>query len=196
MKNYKIRFVFPNRINLYVLGLRATKVSIRSMLYFLLFNFLCNHFVLVGKPKINLNLYKYNAITRIDSSSNIIRFYANYIGSYIILRKDFDQKNRVVLHAKADVNLHLVKRNSRAVNFMNISETETYWVNLTMIGLLIVKVFLKHNINIFIHIFFIQLFLLLLTLYLFKKRSSYHSKIRLCITKTVVLLESIKFCYD
>ena len=196
MKNYKIRFVFPNRINLYVLGLRATKVSIRSMFYFLLFNFLCNHFVLVGKPKINLNLYKYNAITRIDSSSNIIRFYANYIGSYIILRKDFDQKNRVVLHAKADVNLHLVKRNSRAVNFMNISETETYWVNLTMIGLLIVKVFLKHNINIFIHIFFIQLFLLLLTLYLFKKRSSHHSKIRLCITKTVVLLESIKFCYD
>ena len=196
MKNYKIRFVFPNRINLYVLGLRATKVSIRSMLYFLLFNFLCNHFVLVGKPKINLNLYKYNAITRIDSSSNIIRFYANYIGSYIILRKEFDQKNRVVLHAKADVNLHLVKRNSRAVNFMNISETETYWVNLTMIGLLIVKVFLKHNINIFIHIFFIQLFLLLLTLYLFKKRSSHHSKIRLCITKTVVLLELIKFCYD
>ena len=196
MKNYKIRFVFPNRINLYVLGLRATKVSIRSMLYFLLFNFLCNHFVLVGKPKINLNLYKYNAITRIDSISNIIKFYANYIGNYIILRKDFDQKNRVVLHAKADVNLHLVKRNSRAVNFMNISETETYWVNLTMIGLLIVKVFLKHNINIFIHIFFIQLFLLLLTLYLFKKRSSHHSKIRLCITKTVVLLESIKFCYD
>ena len=44
------------------------------MLYFAVFNFLCNHFVLVSKPKINLNFYKYNAITGIDSSHNIIKF--------------------------------------------------------------------------------------------------------------------------
>ena len=84
--------------------------------------------------------------------------------------KDFDQKNCVVLHTKIDLNLHLVKRTSRAANFSNVSETETSWINLVVVGLLITKVFLKHNINIFIHIVFMQLFLSLLTLYWSKKR--------------------------
>ena len=140
---------------------------------------------LVGEPKINLDFYKYNAITRIDSSSNIIKFYVYYFGNYVTLKKDFDQKNRVVLHTKIDLNLHLVKRTSMAgtVNFLNVSETETYRINLVVIGLLIGKVFLKYNINIFIRIFFIQLFLLLLTLYWSKKRFSHHSKIRLYTAK-------------
>ena len=100
MKNCKLRFVFPNSLNLYVLGLRATKTLIRSMLYFALFNFLCNHFVLVSEPKINLNFYKYNAITRIDSSSNINKIYAYYFSNYVTFRKDFDHKICVVLHKK------------------------------------------------------------------------------------------------
>ena len=65
-----------------------------------------------------------------------------------------------------------------------------------MIGLFVVKVFLKHNINIFIHIFFIQLFLSLLTLYWSEKRFSHHSKLRLCTTKEFFLIESIKICND
>ena len=48
-----------------------------------------------------------------------------YFGNYDTLRKDFDQKNGVVLHTKIDLNLHLVKRDSRAANFLNVSETET-----------------------------------------------------------------------
>ena len=123
------------------MGLRATKILFRSMLCFALFNFLCNHFVLVSEPKINLIFYKYNAITIIDSSSNFSRFYTYYIGNSDTLRKDFDHKNRVVLHAKIDLNLHLVKRTSRAINLFNVSETETYWINLVVIGLLI-----KYNI--------------------------------------------------
>ena len=126
MKNCKLRFVLPNSLNLYALGLRATKVVITSMLYFALFNFLCNHFLLVSKPKINLNFHKYNAITRVDSSSNIIKFYAYYFSDNVTLKKDFDQKYRVVLHKKIDLNLQLVKRTSKAVNFLNVSETETY----------------------------------------------------------------------
>ena len=55
MKNYKLHFVFPNSLNLYILGLRVKNILIRSMLCFALFNFLCNHFVLVSEPKINLN---------------------------------------------------------------------------------------------------------------------------------------------
>ena len=196
MKNCKLRFVFPNSLNLYVLGARATKILFISMLYFALFNFLCNHFVLVSEPKINLNFYKYNAITRIDSSSNIIKFYAYYFSNYVALRKDLDQKNRVVLHKKIDLNLHLVKRTSKAVNLLNVSETETYWINLVVIGLFVVKVFLKHNINIFIHIFFIQLFLSLLTLYWPEKRFRRHSKIMLCTTKEFFLIEFIKICDD
>ena len=117
------------------------------MLYFVLFNFLRNHFVIVSKPKINLNFRKYNAITRTDSSSSITTFYAYYFGNYDRLRKDFHLKIRVVLHTKIDLNLHLVKRTYRASNFFNVSETETYWINLVVIGLLIAKVFLKHNIN-------------------------------------------------
>ena len=157
IKNCKLRFVFENSLNLYVLGLGAMKILIRSMLYFALFNFLCNHFVLVSKPKINLNFYRYNAIIRFESSFNTIKFYAYYFGNYVTLTKDFDQKNSVVLHTKIDLTLHLVKRTSRAVNFLNFSETETYWINVAVIGLVTVKVFLKHNINIFIHIFVIQL---------------------------------------
>ena len=100
MKNCKLRFMFPNSLNLYVLGLRATKILITSMLYFALFNFLCNHFVLVSEPKINSDFYKYNAITRVNSSSNFIKFYSYYFSNYVTLRKNFDQKNGVVLHKK------------------------------------------------------------------------------------------------
>ena len=139
-------------------------------------------FALVSEPKINLNFCKYNAITRIDSSSKVSTFCAYYLGNYVTLRKDFDQTNLVVLHTKIDLNLHLVKRTSRAVNVLNTSKTETYWINLVVIGLLVGKVFLKHNINIFFHIFFIQLFLSLCTLYWSKKRFSHHRKIRLCTT--------------
>ena len=44
--------------------------------------------------------------------------------------------------------------------------------------LLIAKAFLKHNINIFIHIFFIQLFLSLFASYWPEQRFSHHNKIR------------------
>ena len=98
-------------------------------------------------------------MTRIDSSSNIITIYAYYFGNYVTLRKDFDQKNCVVLHTVIDLNLHLVEKTSRAANLSNVSDMETYWINLAVIGSLIAKVFLKHNISFFIHIFFIQLFL-------------------------------------
>ena len=127
------------------------------MLYFALFNFLCNQFILVDEPKINLNFFKYNAITRTDSSSYIIKLYAYYFINYVTLRKDSDQKIRVVLHKKIDLNLHLAKRTSRVVNFLNVSETETYWINLTD-RFACSKSFLKHNINILIHIFFIHIF--------------------------------------
>ena len=136
-------FMFLNSLNLYILGLQARKILIRSMFYFAVFNFLCNHFVLVSKPKINLIFYKYNAITRIDSSHNIIKFYTYQFGNYDTLRKNFDQKNNVGLHTKIDLNLHLVKRPSRAVNFLNVSESKTYWINLVAIGLLIGKVLFK-----------------------------------------------------
>ena len=121
MRNCKLRFVFLNSLSLYILGLRATKILITSLLYFALFNFLRNHFALVSKPKINLNFYKYNAITRTDSSSNIIKFYVYYFSNY--------------------VKRALVKRTSRAVNFLNVSEIKTYGINLVVIGLFIVKVF-------------------------------------------------------
>ena len=75
------------------------------------------------------------------------------------------------------------KRTSRAVNFLNVSETETYCINLVVIGLFVVKAFLEHNINIFVHIFFIQLFSSLLTLYWSEKRFSHQSKLELCTTK-------------
>ena len=117
LKNSKLRFLFLNSLNLYIFGLRATKILVRSMLYFEFFSFLCNHFVIVSKHKINLNFCKYNVITRIDSSFSIITFYAYYFGNYDTHRKDFDQKNRVVLHTKIDLNLHLVKRTFRAINF-------------------------------------------------------------------------------
>ena len=164
LKNCQLRFVFPSNLNLCILGLQITNILLRSILYFALFNFLCSHFVLVSKRKIHLNFFKYDATTRIDSSDNI-KFYEYYYGNYDTLRKDFDLKNRVVLHTKIELNLHLVKRTYRAVNFLNVSETETYWINLIVIGLLIAKVFLKHNINIFVHIFFIQLFSSLSTIY-------------------------------
>ena len=81
-------------------------------------------------------------------------------------------------------------------HFLNVSETETYCISLIVIGLLIVKAFLKHNIIIFIHVSFIQLFLSLLTLYWSEKRCSHHSNIRFCITKEFFLIESIKICDD
>ena len=101
-----------------------------------------------------------------------------------------------MLHTKIDLNLHLVKRTSRAAKLFNVFETETYWINLVAIGLLMTKVFLKHNINFFIHIFFIQLLLSLLTLYWSEIRFSHHSKIRLCTTKEFFLIELIKICDD
>ena len=128
--------MFPNSPNLYIFGLQATEILIRFMLYFVLLNFLCNHFVTVSEPKIYLNLRKYYTVTRIDSSSNIITFYAYYLGNHVTFMKDFDQKIRVVLHTKIDLNLHLVKRTSRAANLFSVAETETYWINLIVIGLL------------------------------------------------------------
>ena len=99
MKNFKLRFLFPNSLNLYILALRATNFLIRSMLYFALFNFLCNHFELVSEPKMDVNFCKYHAITRIDSSSNIIKFYAYDFANNVTLRKGFHQKNCLVLYA-------------------------------------------------------------------------------------------------
>ena len=116
LQTCKLRVIFPNSHNFFILGLRATKVLIRSMLCFPLLNFLCNHFVLVSEPEINLNFYKCNAITRIDSSYNFIKLYAYYFGNYDTLRNDFDQKNHVALHTNIDRNLHFVKRASKAVN--------------------------------------------------------------------------------
>ena len=155
------------------------------MLYFALFKCLWNHFVLVSEPKINLNFYKYNAITRIDSSRNT-KFYAYYFGNYDRLRKDFDQKNRAVLHIKLDLNLHLVKRISRAVNVLNISETQTYWINL--VGLLIAKVFLKHKINsLFTYSLYSSFYHFLH--YIGPKKFSHHSRIRLCNTSEFFLIK-------
>ena len=188
--------MFPNSLNLYIFGLQAMEILNRFILYFVLVNFLCNHFVTVNEPKINLNFHKYNTLTRIDSSSNIITFYAYYFGNYNTLRKDFKHKNRIVLLTKIDLNLHLVKRTSRAANLFNVSETETYWINLVVIGLLISKVFLKLNINFFIYIFFIQLFLSLLRIYSSEIRFSHHNKIKLATTKDFFFIESSKICDD
>ena len=41
LKNCKLRFIFPNSLSSCILGLPATKILIRSVL----FSFLCNHFV-------------------------------------------------------------------------------------------------------------------------------------------------------
>ena len=60
-------------------------------------------------------------------------FYTYYFGNYVTLRIDFDQKNRVVLHTKIDLNLHLVKKTSRAAKIFKVSETETVWTNLVVI---------------------------------------------------------------
>ena len=65
-----------------------------------------------------------------------------------------------------------------------------------MIGLLVTIFFLKHNINISIHVFFLQLFLLLFTFYWSKQKFCHHSKIRSCITTAFYLIESIKHCDD
>ena len=93
----------------------------------------------VSEHKITLNFHKYYAIARIDCSSNIITFYAYYFGNHVTLRKDFNQKNCVVLHTKIDINLHIVKRTSRAANLFNISKTKTYWIILVVIGSLIAR---------------------------------------------------------
>ena len=39
-----------------------------------------------------------------------VKFYAYYFGNYATLKKQFDQKNRAVLHTKTDLNLHRVER--------------------------------------------------------------------------------------
>ena len=122
----KLLFPFPYSLNLYILGLRATKILLRSMLCFALFSFSCNHFVLVSEGKINLYFYKHNAITRIDSSSNFMIFYAYYFGNYDTLRKDFDQKNNVVLHTKLDLNLHLMKKTSRTIKLLDKSGCDRF----------------------------------------------------------------------
>ena len=70
-----------------------------------------------------------------------------------------------------------MKRTSWAAKLFNVSETETYSINL-------------------VHLFFLQLFLSLLTLYWFKIRFSNDSIIRLCTTKEFFLIESIKICDD
>ena len=101
-----------------------------------------------------------------------------------------------MLHTKIDLHLHLVKSNSRAVNYLDVSAMGTYCINLVVIGLVIVKALLKHSIDIFIHILFIQLFLSLLTLYWSEKRFRRHSKIMLCTTKEFFLIEFIKICDD
>ena len=81
-----------------------------------------------------------------------------------------------------------MKRTSRAANLFHVSETETYAINLVLIGLLIAKVFLKYNINFFVHIFFMQLFLSFLH-YIGPKKI-------LCTTKEFFLIESAKICDD
>ena len=119
-----------------------------------------------------------------------------YFGNYDTLRKDFDRKIRVVLHRKIDLNLHLVKRTSRAAKFFNVSETETYWINLAVIGLLIAKVFLKHNINIFITYSLYSSFYHFFHYIGPKKRFSHDSKITLCATEEFFLIGSNKICDD
>ena len=69
-------------------------------------------------------------------------------------------------------------------------------INLVVTRLLIAKVFLKLNINFFIYIFFIQLFLPLLRPYWSEIRFSYHNEIRLATTKVFFLIESSEICDD
>ena len=121
LKNCNLRFIFPNSLSSCILGVPATKILIRSVLCFALLNFLCNHFVanhfvLVSEPNINSNFYKYNAITRIASSYNFIKFYEYHIGNYDTFRR----KIHVALHTKIDLNLHLMKRASRTINLLNV----------------------------------------------------------------------------
>ena len=55
LKNCKLSSAFPNSPNLYTFGLQATEILFRFMLYFVLLNFLWNHFVTDSEPNINLN---------------------------------------------------------------------------------------------------------------------------------------------
>ena len=86
--------------------------------------------MLASEPKVNLNIYKYNALSRIDGSYNFIKFYAYYFGNYNTLSKDFGQKNHATLYKKIDLNLHLMQRTFRTINFFNVSETKTYRVKI------------------------------------------------------------------
>ena len=86
-----------------------------------------------------------------------------------------------------------MKRTSRAVNVLNVSETETYWIYLVVMGLFVIKVSLKCNINMK---FFIRLFLSLLRLYWSEKRFSHHSKLKLCTKREFFFIESIKISDD
>ena len=100
LKNCKLRFLFPNSLNLYILGVRTTKILIRLCSVLQFFYFLCNHFVLVREPNFNLNFYKHNAITRTDNSYNFIKFYKYYFGNYDTLRKGFDHYFYIILVQK------------------------------------------------------------------------------------------------
>ena len=149
------------------------------MLYLVLLNFICNHFVTVNLKSIYI-------------STNTIQS----LGLIVVLTLLH------FMHVILAISSHLgrtltTKSTSCEKDFCGCkpSETETFWINLVAIGLLIVKVFLKHII-VFIHIFFIQLFLSLLTLYWSDIRFSHHSKITLCTTREFFLIESIKICDD
>ena len=58
-----------------------------------------------------------------------------------------------------------MERTSTTVNLLNVFEQETFWINIVVIVSLLIKDFLKRNINAFIHIFLVQLFLSRFTLY-------------------------------
>ena len=75
-----------------------------------------------------------------------------------------------------------MERTSRTVNLLNVFEQETFWINIIVIVSLLIKDFLRRNINVFIHIFFVQLFLSRFTLYWSEKLFRLYSKIRLCTT--------------
>ena len=88
------------------------------------FNCLRNHFVLVSESKINLNFYKYNAITRIDSSYSFIKVYGYYFGNYDTLRKNFGNRSPKQLTTKNDELKEIVKISNPTV--IGIIETKIY----------------------------------------------------------------------
>ena len=75
------------------------------------------------------------------------------LGIQIIL-KDIDHKNSAALQTKIDLNLYFVKRTSRTINLLNVPEMETFSINIVVVGLLVTKVFLKCNFNLFTYSFY------------------------------------------